>query len=234
MEQQVQTNDTFWFVNMTVLYRNPLVRGALTLTGDVWICHVQCAGQTYITKYLALGACKGGSWSRAVTAIPEQIALPMHVLCGCRYGAWMNVWSPLLLDVAGQIMLIQSPSQSMGCQELVHSPWEKQWCCLKPEQQFFPVLDHGWELISDVRASSELCLNILKMHSFTWKALTRLTQCDKCLVVTLPIPEKSASLAGNQGNGKNVKNSLFQVGKQSENLLKDCGWEEYQLVLSYL
>lgn len=52
-------------------------------------------------------------------------------------------------------------------------------------------------------------------------------QCDKCLVVTLPNLEKSASLAGNQGNGKNVKNSLFQVGKQSENLLTDCGWEEY-------
>lgn len=46
-------------------------------------------------------------------------------------------------------------------------------------------------------------------------------QCDKYLVVTLPNLEKSQSLSGNQGNGKNVKNSLFYIGKQSKNLLTE-------------
>lgn len=59
-----------------------------------------------------------------------------------------------------------------------------------------------------------------------WRVLTWLTQWDKCLAVILPNLEKSVSLAGIQSNGKNNKFSLFQEGKQSENLTGFV-WEEY-------
>lgn len=43
------------------------------------------------------------------------------------------------------------------------------------------------------------------------KAVAQLMQCDEWMVVTLPRLEKSASLAGNQSNRKNVRNLMFQV-----------------------
>lgn len=223
LEQQI----TFWFVNVTVLCRNPTVRGALTLTADTQVCYKQHACQTWLNIWLWVPAREGVGQKQSLPPLSKQpCSCVSYGVSGTGLG-WMfdHLHSRMQLDSS---CWYGAPASPWGATNLLIPGGKKLWgCCFKPEEQPFSVLDHGRELISDVRASSELCLNILKMHLFTWKTLTRLTQCDKCLVVTLPNLEKSASLAGNQGNGKNVKNSLFQVGKQSENLHTDCGWEEH-------
>lgn len=122
-------------------------------------------------KFLALGTCTEGSWSRAVTSISKWTALPIHFLCSCRGIAlrWMfdHFHSQMWLDTSWRN---KAPS----------SPWDARNTFLNPGKnseavalnhgiKSLSVLDHGQELISDVRTSSELCLNILKVYSFTPK-----------------------------------------------------------------